>query len=42
MSENVESYEATIQGLKDIHDDENPVKYWLSVKLDDQTDRKLF
>lgn len=42
MSENVESYEATIQGLKDIHDNDNPVKYWLSVKLDDQTDRKLF
>ena len=43
MSENaVESYEATIQGLKDIHDQDNPVKYWLSVKLDDQTDRKLF
>jgi hypothetical protein len=42
MSENVESYEATIQGLKDIHDSENPVKYWLSVKLDDQSERKLF
>lgn len=42
MSENVESYQATIQGLKDIHDADNPVKYWLSVKLDDNTDRKLF
>jgi len=42
MSENTETYEATIQGLKDIHDEENPVKYWLSVKLDDQSDRKLF
>lgn len=42
MSENVESYQATIQGLKDIHDSENPVKYWLSVKLDDQSERKLF
>jgi len=41
MSENVESYQATIQGLKDIHDADNPVKYWLSVKLDDNTDRKL-
>jgi hypothetical protein len=37
-----ETYEATIQGLKDIHDQENPVKYWLSVKLDDNTERKLF
>jgi len=42
MSENVESYQATIQGLKDIHDADNPVKYWLSVKLDNNTDRKLF
>lgn len=42
MSENVETFEATIQGLKDIHDSDNPVKYWLSVKLDDNTDRKLF
>jgi hypothetical protein len=37
-----ETYEATIQGLKDIHDDENPVKYWLSVLLDDKRERKLF
>jgi hypothetical protein len=37
-----ETYEATIQGLKDIHDDENPVKYWLSVILDDKAERKLF
>ena len=42
MNENTESYQATIQGLKDIHDADNPVKYWLSVKLDDNTDRKLF
>jgi len=42
MSENIESYQATIQGLKDIHDADNSVKYWLSVKLDDNTDRKLF
>lgn len=43
MSEKaIESYQATIQGLKDIHDADNPVKYWLSVKLDDNTERKLF
>lgn len=43
MSEKaMESYQATIQGLKDIHDADNPVKYWLSVKLDDNTERKLF
>ena len=43
MSEKeMESYQATIQGLKDIHDSDNPVKYWLSVKLDDNTERKLF
>ena len=26
-----ETYKATVKGVKDIHDEENPVKYWLSV-----------
>jgi hypothetical protein len=38
----LETYDCTIKGLKDIHDAENPVKYWLAVDLDDGTERRLF
>jgi len=40
--QNTETYEAVVQGIKDIHDKENPVKYWLSVSLDDKSERKLY
>tara|TARA_Y100001972_G_C7611755_1_gene306696 strand:- start:460 stop:969 length:510 start_codon:yes stop_codon:yes gene_type:complete len=37
-----ETYQATVKGVKDIHDDENPVKYWLSVELENGMDRRLY
>ena len=40
--QNTETYEAVVQGIKDIHDKENPVKYWLSVSLDGGAERKLY
>lgn len=39
---NTEQYEATVKGVKDIHTAEAPVKYWLSVDLDDGSDRRLY
>ena len=37
-----ETYKATVKGVKDIHDDENPVKYWLSVEMENGMDRRLY
>ena len=37
-----ETYQATVKGVKDIHDDENPVKYWLSVEMENGMDRRLY
>ena len=37
-----ETYTATVKGVKDIHDDENPVKYWLSVEMENGMDRRLY
>ena len=34
--------QATVKGVKDIHTEEDPVKYWLSVELENGTDRKLY
>ena len=31
----LEVYNATVKGVKDIHTDDEPNKYWLSVDLDD-------
>jgi len=39
---NTEVYEATVKGVKDIHTEDAPVKYWLSVDLDDGSDRRLY
>jgi len=39
---NLETYEATVKGVKDIHTPEAPVKYWLSVDLDNGTERRLY
>jgi hypothetical protein len=39
---NTEMYEATVKGVKDIHTEDAPVKYWLSVDLDDGSDRRLY
>jgi len=39
---NLETYEATVKGVKDIHTAEAPVKYWLSVDLDNGTERRLY
>ncbi len=39
---NTETYTATVKGVKDIHTEEDPVKYWLSVELENGTDRKLY
>lgn len=39
---NTEVYEATVKGVKDIHTDEAPVKYWLSVDLEDGSERRLY
>ena len=39
---NTEIYEATVKGVKDIHTEDAPVKYWLSVDLDDGSDRRLY
>ena len=36
-----ETYQATVN-VKDIHDDENPVKYWLSVEMENGMDRRLY
>ena len=37
-----ETYKATVKGVKDIHDEENPVKYWLSVEMENGMDRRLY
>ncbi|MDA0764140.1 MAG: hypothetical protein O3A39_06865 [Proteobacteria bacterium] len=42
MPQQTEVYNATVKGVKDIHNDESPVKYWLSVELDDRTERRLY
>jgi hypothetical protein len=39
---NTETYDATVKGVKDIHDAENPVKYWLAVEMENGIERKLF
>jgi len=39
---NTEVYEATVKGVKDIHTEESPVKYWLSVDLDNGSERRLY
>ena len=39
---NTEVYEAIVKGVKDIHTEDAPVKYWLSVDLDDGSDRRLY
>jgi hypothetical protein len=38
----LEIYNATVKGVKDIHTDDEPNKYWLSVDLDDGSERKLY
>lgn len=38
----LEVYNATVKGVKDIHTDDEPNKYWLSVDLDDGSERKLY
>lgn len=40
--QNTETYDATVKGVKDIHDAENPVKYWLAVEMENGIERKLF
>jgi len=42
MPDQTEVYNATVKGVKDIHDSENPVKYWLSVELEDRSERRLY
>ena len=39
---NTETYDAIVKGVKDIHDAENPVKYWLAVEMENGIERKLF
>jgi hypothetical protein len=39
---NTEVYEATVKGVKDIHTEDAPVKYWLSVDLDNGSERRLY
>jgi hypothetical protein len=41
MPDQTEVYNATVKGVKDIHDSENPVKYWLSVELEDHMLNKI-
>jgi hypothetical protein len=39
---NTEIYEAIVKGVKDIHTEDAPVKYWLSVDLDNGSERRLY